>query len=139
LSADGVANYSGAVVDLVVFTLGVINESFDTWTKTVYDEGIEEAGSAFTEAIESGTDDDLKHALQSLIFSIFNQKRTAMADKYSSLVYSFIVLYSYCREGNLNKCNVFTQYMSRVIWFGRVSIYNRIKDETKGTNLGFFE
>jgi hypothetical protein len=139
LTTEGVTNYSGAVVDLVVFALGVINDSMDTWKRTVYSAEIEEAGSTFTEAIRSGTDDDLKDALQSLVFSIFNQKRTAMADKYSSLVYSFIVLYSYRREGNLNKCNVFSQYMSRVIWFGRVSIYNRIKDETKGTDLGFFE
>ena len=132
-------NYSGALVDLIVFTLGVVNGSIDTWKKTVYNKEIEEAGDFFINAIAGGTDNDMKSALQWLIFAIFNQKRIGMADKYSSLVYSFIVLYSFRREGHLSRCNEFTQYISRVIWFGRVSIYNKIKEETKETAVGFFE
>lgn len=132
-------NYSGALADLVVFTLGVISGSFDRWKKTIYNEEIEAAASSFVGTVDMGTEQDPKEALQSLIFAIFSQKRTGMADKYSSLVYSFIVLYSFCKEGHLNRCNTFTQYFSRVIWFGRVSIYNAIKKKTITTGLGFFE
>ena len=62
-----------------------------------------------------------------------------MTDKYSSLVYSFVVLYSFCKEGHLNRCNTFTQHFSQVIWFGRVSIYTAIKEKSMKTGLGFFE
>lgn len=139
LSAEGIRNYSATVVDLIVFTLKIVNDSFDTWKKTVYDEEIEDAVAAFTDAITGGTAKDLNCAIQRMIFSIFSQKRTGMADKYSSLVYSFCVLYSFCKEGHLSRCNAFTQYFSRVIWFGRVSIYNTIVAEATESGLGFFE
>lgn len=139
LSAEGVRNYSGAVVDLVVFILGVINDKFDNWKKTECNEEIQDAGMAFTDAVGSGTAEDMKDALQSLIFAIFNQKRVGLADKYSTAAYSFLTLYSFCKEGNLSRCNTFTQYFSRIIWFGRVSIYNAIKEEAQVEGLGFFE
>lgn len=139
LSQEAVRNYSGALVDLIVFTLGIINNSFDTWKRSTYNKEIEDAGFSFIGAIAAGTEQDLKDTLQSLILAIFNQKRTGTADKYSSLVYSFLVLYSFCKEGHLNRCNTFTQYFSRIIWFGRISIYNAIKEQARKTGSGFFE
>lgn len=93
----------------------------------------------FMSNIAEGTREELKDALQNLIFTIFNQKRIGTADKYESLVYSFLVLYSFCRDGNLNRCNMFTQYFSRVIWFGRVSIFNIITEDAEVDCAGFFE
>lgn len=132
-------NYSGALVDLVVFILGVVNDSFEKWKKTEYNEEIEAAAKEFAGAIGSGTTEDMKDALQSLIFALFHQKRVGGKDKYSSAVFSFLILYAFCKEGNLNRCNTFSQYFSRLIWFGRVSIYNTIKEEAQAEGLGFFE
>ena len=103
------------------------------------DDGIKTASNSFVAAISSGSDESLKDGLQSLLFAIFNQKRLGMADKYSSVAYSFIVLYSFCKEGHLNRCNIFSQYFSRIIWFGRVAIYNTIVKEAEKQDLGFFE
>lgn len=139
LSIEGIRNYSGALVDLVVFTLGVVNGSWDTWKKTNYDQDIAEAVVLFTDCIPQGTKEELKDAMQNLIFAIFSQKRIGTADKYNTLVYSFLVLYSFCKDGNLNRCNMFTQYFSRVIWFGRVSIFNVITEDAEVDKLGFFE
>lgn len=122
-----------------MFTLGVVNDSIDNWKKTIFNDEIEGAARVFMGEIGTGTDEDLKEALQPLLFAIFNQKRIGMEDKYSTLVYSFLVLYSYCKEGHLNRCNTFTQYFSRIIWFGRVSIYNAIKEEGEAKSLSFFE
>ena len=40
LSAEGIQNHSSAVVNLVVFILGVINDKFDKWKKTEYNKEI---------------------------------------------------------------------------------------------------
>lgn len=132
-------NYSGAIVDLVVFALGVVNDDIENWKKTTCDDNISVAAYVFIEAIGSGTEEDLTDALQQLIFAIFSQKRSGTSEKYDSLVYSFAILYSYCKEGYLNRCNMFTQYFSRIIWYGRVSIRNVITEEAEEEELGFFE
>lgn len=91
--------------------------------QSLVDDGIQTACDSFVAAIATGSDEVLKVALQSLLFAVFNQKWFGMADKCSSVAYSFLVFYSFCKEGHLNCCNTF---FSRVTWFGRAAIYNTI-------------
>jgi len=83
--------------------------------------------------LSTRTQDD---ALQDFLFSLFNQKRCGEADKYTFLTYHFLVLYSFTEHGNLRACNSFSQYFSKVIFFARAAILNRIlsvaKQEVKG-------
>ena len=139
LSTEGMRKYASVVVDLVIFTLGAINNSLSKWKKTTYNDEVKEAGMVFAGAIGTGMMDDLKDALQSLILALFNQEHVGRADKYSTIVFSLLVLYLFCREGNLDHCGVFACYFSPVIWFRWVSVYNAIKEEAEGSALGFFE
>ena len=82
---------------------------------------------------------DQDTALQDFLYSIFTQKRCGEADKYSLLAFSFLVLYSFTKDGNLQPCNTFSQYFSKTIFFARGAIFNFITAEAKREDKGFYE
>lgn len=131
--------YSNAATDLVVFSLGVTTDSISEWKKTGYSDEISVASSGFSDALKSGSDEEKAEALQTLFFAIFSQKRIGDADKYSFLCYSFLVLYSFRKEGHLDHCNTFTQHFSKLIWFARSAIFRAITGNAKMKKIGFFE
>ena len=89
--------YTSIVVDLI-FMLGAINNLLGKWKKTTYNGKVEETGMVFTGAIGTGTMDDLKDTLQSLIFALFNQEHTGMVDKYSTVIFPFLVVYFFLQR-----------------------------------------
>lgn len=97
------------------------------------------AGNNLMDALQRTSTSDQDSALQHFLFSIFNQKRSGLPDKYSFLAYSFLVPYSFTDEGTLRGCNIFTQFFSKLIFFGRGAIFNRITSEAERDNKGFFE
>ena len=78
-------------------------------------------------------------ALQEFLFSLFSQKRCGEADKYTFLAYHFLVLYSFTENGNLRACNSFSQYFSKVIFFARAAILNRITSVAVQKEKGNYE
>jgi len=139
LGDDAIRIYTNACTDLIVFSLGVTTGTIPGWTKTVYTDAIKGAGTQFLAILDTGSKDEKAEALQALLYTIFSQKRTACADKYVFLAFSFLVLYAFRREGHLDNCNNFTQSFSKLIWFARAAILNVIIEEAKIKDIGFFE
>jgi len=78
-------------------------------------------------------------ALQSLFYALFTQKKIGGQPKHRLVAYSFLTLYSYNVDGTLKACNSFTQYFSKVVFFGRAAVFNSIMSTCKAEDLGFFE
>ena len=130
--------YSKVAADLVTYGLGVISGD-------VKDSGIEcsvemvNAGQRLLASLQTLSTDDQDDALQSFLFSLFNQQQRGDVNKYSFLAYNFLVLYSFTDLGNLQYCSTITQYFAKVIFFARVAILNRITSDATRDNKGFFE
>ena len=130
--------YAKVGTDCVVYCLGVITGEI-TEFKTSFDEEIADAAANFLTALQTTSTSDQDDTLQSLLFSIFSQKRCGTPDKYSFIAYSFLVPYSFSEHGTLKPCNVFSQYNSKTIFIARSTIFNRIMSEAVRDELGFFE
>lgn len=91
---------------------------------------------ASLQTLSTGDQDD---ALQAFLFSLFSQKRSGEANKYGFLAYYFLVLYSFTEHGNLQPCNRFSQHFSKVVFFARVAILNRIASDATRDDKGFYE
>ena len=139
LGDDAIRLYTKAASDLVVFALGVTMAAIPEWDRTKFSDEIKNASIRFLASLSTDSEDEQKESLQILFHSIFSQERTGSASKYSFLVYSFLVLYSFLREGHLDHCNKFTQSFSKLIWFARASIFKNITEEAKSANVGFFQ
>lgn len=130
--------YSKVATDLVVFSLGVITGEIVEF-QTSFTQEIADAGANFMTTLQTTSTSNQDAALQSLIYALFTQKRCGDANKYSFLAFAFLVPYSFREDGTLQPCNSFTQYFSKVIFFGRAAIFNSILDDAKRENKGFFE
>ena len=130
--------YSKVATDLVVFCLGVITGDITQFT-TGFTQEISDAGAAFLKALQTTSISDQDTTLQDFLYSLFTQKRCGEADKYSLLTFTFHVLYSFTRDASLRPCNIFSQYLSKTIFFARGAIFNRITAEAQRENKGFFE
>jgi len=130
--------YAKVGTDLVVFCLGIITGEIDSF-ETSFSQDIAEAGTRFLTALQTTSTTDQDDALQSLLFSLFSQKRCGEESKYTVLAFSFIVLYSFTEEGMLQPCNTISQHFSKVVFFARAAIFNRIRSDAKQEHKGFFE
>lgn len=139
LGDNSIMVYSKAATDLIVFTLGVVTDSITEWKRSVYSDEIKAAGLEFSAVLDAGLEDEKAEALQALLLAIFSQKRTGDSDKYTFISFSFLVLYSFRKEGHLDHCNFFTQHFSKLIWFARAAIFRAISGEAKVKHIGFFE
>jgi len=139
LGDSALATYSKATSDLITFALGVVTDDIAGWKKSIYSNEIKDAGFRFLAVLQNGSEGQKVEALQNLLFAIFSQKRTGNAEKYTFLSFSFLVLYSFKREGHLDHCSKFTQHFSKIIWFARAAIFKVITREAKDKDVGFFE
>ena len=130
--------YSKVATDCLVYCLGVITGDI-TEFKTSFTQEMADAADNFLTALQTTSTSDQDDALQSFLFSVFSQKRCGTPDKYSFLIYSFLVLYSFSEDGTLKPCNTFSQYNSKVIFFGRSTLFNRIMSDADRDEKGFFE
>lgn len=78
-------------------------------------------------------------ALQDFLFALFTHKRCGTANKFIFPTYNFLIMYSFAKEGNLKPCSVFTQYFSKVIFFGRMTLFKAITAHAKREGMGFHE
>jgi len=130
--------YSKVGTDLVTFCLGVI-EGEITEFKTSFTPEMAAKGKTLLTALHSISTADQDRAMQSFLFSIFSQKRCGEANKYSFLAYAFLVPYSYTEHGHLQPCNIFSQYFSKTVFTGRLTIFNKITADAIRENKGYFE
>ena len=130
--------YSKVGCDLVCWCLGVITGEIKEYP-TSFDQDTSDMGTEFLIALQTTSTANQDLALQKFLFAIFSQKRVGEAVKYAFLPFSFLTLYSFTEEGVLRPCNMFSQYFSKTIFFGRGAIFNRIMHDVKEENKGFFE
>ena len=76
-------------------------------------------------------------ALQRFLLTLFTQNKHD-ASRYAFTVFRFLILYSFRREGCLAKSSIVTQYISRIVFFGRGAIFNKIKKSMKKENSGYY-
>ena len=130
--------YCKVAADLVTYALGVISGDIKE-LGTEFNLEMVNAGKRLLASLQTLSTDDQDDALQSFLFSLFNQQQRGEANKYSFLAYNFLVLYSFTDLGNLQYCSTITQYFAKVIFFARVAILNRITSDATRDNKGFFE
>jgi len=93
----------------------------------------------FLSTLRTTSTTDQDEALQNFFFAIFTQKRRGDVNKYSFLSFSFLTLYSFTEDAALQPCNVFSQYFSKTILYGRGTIFLAIVFDAKEEQKGFFE
>jgi hypothetical protein len=130
--------YCKVAADLITYSLGVITGDIKGSAAELTSEMVD-TGQRFLASLKKLSTGDQDDALQCFLFSLFNQKRHGETSKYAFLVYNFLVLYSFTKTGSLRTCNTFTQYFSKVIFFARAAILNRITSEATRDAKGFYE
>lgn len=130
--------YCKVGADLVTYGLGVVTRDIKG-SGTDFTPEMADAGRRLLAALQTLSTDNQYDSLQSFLFSLFNQKRSGEANKYTFLAYNFLVFYSFTEHGNLQPCNRFTQHFSKVIFFARTAILNRITSDATHNNEGFYE
>lgn len=131
--------YCKVGADLVTYGLGVISGALNEELGTVYNPEMVDAGQRLLASLQTLSTSDQDDALQSFLFSLFNQQRHGEANKFSFLAYNFLVLYSFTELGNLQYCGTITQHFAKVIFFARVAVLNRIMSDASRDNKGFYE
>ena len=121
--------------DLVAFLVGACTGQLGKVQAEVTDEqrGL---ASQFRERLQD-CDDTTVAALQAFLLSFFTH---SMKDKsvHTLLPYRFVVLYSFRHDGTILPCNDITQIISKVVYFGRGSIFKCIKATMDADHTGFF-
>jgi hypothetical protein len=130
--------YCKVGADLVTYGLGVVTGAIED-SGTEFTPEMTDAGLWLLGSLQTISTADQDEALQSFLFSLFNQKRRGDASKYSFLAYNFLVLYSFTEHGSLQSCNRLTQHFAKVIFFARAAILNRITADATREEKGFYE
>jgi hypothetical protein len=130
--------YCKVAADLVTYGLGVTNGAIKE-LGAEFDAKMNDAGKRLLASLQTLATGDQDNALQSFLFSLFNQQRCGEANKYSFIAYKFLVLYSHTEHGNLQSCNAISQHFAKVVFFARAAILNQISSEATLNNKGFYE
>ena len=121
---------------MILFTLGLSLEEFKSYPRGVT-AGQKAATTHFLKALDSGDDKQKQDALHTILFTLFVQKNKG--SQYNLTVYRFLILHSFRREGNLAWSGVITQDISAIVFFGRGTIFNKIRSVMALEKSGFFE
>lgn len=121
-----------------MFCLGVITGDIEKFTTTLTDD-IKQCGENFLNSLKGVSITAQDESLQSFLFALFSQKNRGAANKYAFLTFCFLVLYSFTEHGTLYKCSDFSQFFSKVVFFGRSTIFKRILSDAERDNKGFYE
>ena len=95
-------------------------------------------GSDFLDSSKSIPIAAQDNVLQSFLFAPFSQKNCGEANKYAFLTFS-LASYSHTEHGTLYKCGDFSQIFSKVVFFGRSTMFKQIAPDAKWDNKGFYE
>lgn len=134
-------SYAKLGADLVTFFLGLVQGAYPAYTRKVPDEQTSVA-TTYINALRSPRKDiqkSIQRHLQKLLYVLFTEEASTMNGRYRSTVYRFLIVYSFRKEGNIDYCGTITQHISKLVFFGRCAIYQRIQQEMeKRGNIGFF-
>jgi hypothetical protein len=130
--------YCKVAADLVTYGLGVIDGSIKEFSTECSPEMVC-AGKELLASLQKLSTDDQDNALQSFLFSLFNQQQLGEPNKYSFLAFNFLVLYSFTELGQLQYCGTITQHFAKVIFFGRLAVAIRAMTDAARDNKGFHE
>lgn len=88
------------------------------------------------EKLETG-ERPMEPAMQAFLFSMFTQ---SMANNTPHVfpLYRFLVFYSFRHDGSIEPCNNITQTISKIVFYGRASIYLHIRTTMDANRCGFF-
>ena len=114
---------------MVLFCVGLALDQFRCYSREV--EGIQRSAALNLLQALHHEDDGLgrklqQTALQQFLWILFTQDKRELS-RYTLTVYRFLLLYSFRRQGCLAKSGTVTQYISRIVFFGRATIFNKIK------------
>jgi hypothetical protein len=130
------ADYTHLGIDMVAFVVAAARECLPEGFGFGLPDRQREDAVAYHVAVESGSGQERK-ALQSLLYSMFTENVREKDVKHLA-VYRFLIFYAFREDGSLDICNNITRFISKIVFFARASIYNRIRAEMKTNNEGFF-
>ena len=130
--------YCKVGANLITYALGVVSGTIKD-SGTGFNSEMADAGQKVLDLLKTLSTGDQDEALQSFMFSLFNQKQCGEASKYTFLAYNFLVLYLFAEQGNLQPCNRISQYFAKFIFFARVAILNQITSHAACENEGFYK
>jgi len=136
---DSRTAYCKVGADLTTFCLLIVTERITEFKQIQFTPEMADTGQRFIASLRKRSTDDQDEALQAFLFAVFSQKRCGAADKFSFAAYSFLVIYSFTINGTLRACGYFSQYFSKVIFFGRLAVLKAILAQVERENAGFFE
>jgi hypothetical protein len=76
-------------------------------------------------------------ALQHFLLTLFTQNKRN-SSRYTFTIFRFLVLYSFRIEGCLAKSGTITQYISKIVFFGRAAIFKEIQKLMTKKKQGYF-
>ena len=119
---------------MVLFSIGLALEKFKHYSPSV-DPAQKSAAKAFLKAL--GTEEHLEQgALQKFLFALYMQGSQG-SSQYAFTIYCFLILRSFHQKGNLSKSSVITQYISKIVFFGRGAIFNKICSDMEEKKSGY--
>jgi hypothetical protein len=120
---------------MILFSIGLALKKFKSYPRRVG--GTQKsAAKKFVETLGTG-DEQERDALQEFLFELFTQDRKNL-HRFTFTVYRFLILYSFRPEGRLAPSNFITQYISRIVFFGRATMFNKIRSEMAHQGCGYF-
>lgn len=127
--------YKSMGTDLVTFLVGACLDKLGKVHVRATDEQ-RALAVRFVQALED-CDDSEEPYLQDFLLSIFTQ---SMKDETPHVfpVYRFLVFRSFRRDGSVEPCNNITQFISKIVFYGRACIFKRIMAIMKAEHRGFF-
>ena len=125
--------------DLTTFCLLVVTGEINEFEQMKYTPEMADAGRQFLTSLRKTSTKDQDATLQTFLFSLFSQKRCGAAGKFVFPVYDFLVIYSFTQDGNLRSCGYFSQYFSKAVFFGRLTVLKDIIAQAVREHAGVFE
>ena len=118
---------------MILFAIGLALKQFRHYSRPVEDD----QRSAAIDLLGALHDGDAQDSLQHFLLTLFTQNKQD-SSRYTLTVFRFLVLYSFRQEGCLAKSGTVTQYISRIVFFGRGAIFNDIQRSMTKYKQGFF-
>ena len=132
----GSTSYSKLSLDLITFCIGLVKGKYPTYVHNLPRKQ-KSAVKLFLHAPQS-PQADTQGPLQKLLYRLFTQEASTTGERYRLTVYLFLIVSSFCKEGNIDWCGSITQRISKLVFLGRCAIYQKIWGRMEKDEQGFF-
>jgi len=136
---DTVVAYRKLGIDLVSFIVGAARNKLPDGVTVPMPPKQRQAALDYYDAIVRGQEEEEKAELQNLLFSLFTQPLVGEENPGDFPSYRFLVFYAFREDGAMDICNNITQVISKMVFFGRACIFNRILATMREQKQGFFQ